>query len=183
MLLFSETSKCIFNYMSKNLYLTLVNPQIRICQLSAFFIPYFSIFLLSFSMQKYISYLAEYLMHNCPCNWSGSTNASMTYFLDKFLFVSQRWPLRLPKIFKSLFISCSCILFRILGKLLWTLPLWEAVSWEAWLCHITDDLPKTLSCTTSLHSATSLVVGQAFSKRPHKPGKLCMLGLWLWAGF
>lgn len=46
----------------KNLNITLVNLQIRIFQLSAFFMPNFSIFLPSFSMQKYISYPAEHFI-------------------------------------------------------------------------------------------------------------------------
>lgn len=65
MLLFSETSKCIFNYMSKKLYVTLVNLHIRICQLSAFFFSA-SIFLRSFPMQKYMSYLAEHFVTQLP---------------------------------------------------------------------------------------------------------------------
>lgn len=96
MLLFSETSKCIFNYMSKKLYITLANLQIRICQLSAFF---------SLNFSSLFPHTKVYFLpsreHNRPCHWSGYTNVSMTYFLDKFHFFSQRWPLKTPKFFES----------------------------------------------------------------------------------
>lgn len=61
MLVFSETNKRIFNYISKKLYIGLVNLQTTICQLSPVFTANFSfsIFLLSFPTQKYISCLGK----------------------------------------------------------------------------------------------------------------------------
>lgn len=59
---FLKPTNAFLTICKKNLYIILVNPQIRICQLSAFFIPNSSIFLL-FSHAK-VYFLSSRVLHN-----------------------------------------------------------------------------------------------------------------------
>lgn len=112
---FSETNKCIFNYMSKNLYIVLINLQMTICQLSPFFISNFSfsILLLSFPMQKYITCLAKCFLATTALAIEVATLMYDLFPWQIVLFLPEMASTTAPNFPKPLQ-SCSCILSRIL---------------------------------------------------------------------
>lgn len=158
---FSETNKCIFNYMSKNLYIVLINLQMTICQLSPFFISNFSfsILLLSFPMQKYITCLAKCFLATTALAIEVATLMYDLFPWQIVLFLPEMASAtapNFPKPLQFLFLHIIQDLAHwMLGQLLQTVHLWATESWEAQVCHLTDHLPKPPSCTTSLHSVTS----------------------------